>query len=370
MRIAKRENNTKREYLVVNRFQGKHIPVRPGKALEMFDALGELLIQANFVERLLVVGFAETATAIGAAVAAGLSADYIQTTREWADGVSYLYFSEEHSHAAQQKLVKEDMDSALEWAERIIFVEDEVTTGKTILNIVDILKKQYKCRLKFSVASLLNGMDERALKTYEDLGIDLFWLVKTEHSSYTEIARSYPGDGCYLSYRNEPCFPADFLHITMENMTDARRRVKPDVYARFCERLWEEVMGQADFKEAKDILVLGTEEFMYPALMFGKKLEEEGKHVWFHATTRSPIAVSKKEDYPLHKRYELDSFYEKGRRTFLYDIHKYDACVVITDAWRNVSEGMCSLAAALKLCGNEKVIFVTQGKGQEKEGNR
>ena len=33
--IARRENNSKRNYLVINRFQGKHIPVAPSKALSL-----------------------------------------------------------------------------------------------------------------------------------------------------------------------------------------------------------------------------------------------------------------------------------------------------------------------------------------------
>ena len=43
VRIAKRENNKKRNYLVVNPLQGKHIPVSPRKALEVFSKLAELL---------------------------------------------------------------------------------------------------------------------------------------------------------------------------------------------------------------------------------------------------------------------------------------------------------------------------------------
>lgn len=39
VRIAKRENNTKRGYLVVNPLQGKHIPVSPSKALQLFQEL-------------------------------------------------------------------------------------------------------------------------------------------------------------------------------------------------------------------------------------------------------------------------------------------------------------------------------------------
>ena len=34
VKIAKRENNTKRNYLVVDPLQGKHIPVVPSKALD------------------------------------------------------------------------------------------------------------------------------------------------------------------------------------------------------------------------------------------------------------------------------------------------------------------------------------------------
>ena len=151
VRIAKRENNQKRKYLVMNRLQGKHIPVKPHEALAMFQALANQLREQYNEERLLVIGFAETATAIGAAVAAALDADYIQTTREIVPNVEYLYFSEEHSHATEQKLVKNDIDCAVKTINRILFVEDEVTTGKTIRNIIDVLKKQYPQKIQFSI---------------------------------------------------------------------------------------------------------------------------------------------------------------------------------------------------------------------------
>ena len=41
--VAKRLNNKKRGYLVVNRLQGKHIPVRPAQALELFESLADVL---------------------------------------------------------------------------------------------------------------------------------------------------------------------------------------------------------------------------------------------------------------------------------------------------------------------------------------
>lgn len=143
IKIAKRENNKKRPYLIVNKLQAKHIPTAPGQAFKMFDALAERLEQQYAGERLLLVGFAETATAIGARLAVRLHAYYIQTTREQIPGVSYLYFTEAHSHATEQKLVKEDIDQVIDRVDRIIFAEDEVTTGNTIFGIIKILQRQY-----------------------------------------------------------------------------------------------------------------------------------------------------------------------------------------------------------------------------------
>ena len=74
VRIAKRENNNKRSYLVVDPLQGKHVPVSPFKALTLFSSLADKVREAYSEEKLLLVGFAETATAIGAEIAVCLGA--------------------------------------------------------------------------------------------------------------------------------------------------------------------------------------------------------------------------------------------------------------------------------------------------------
>ncbi len=53
-------------------------------------------------------------------------------------------FSESHSHATEQKLVKTDLDKIIGKTDRIIFIEDEVTTGNTILNIVRLIQKDLR----------------------------------------------------------------------------------------------------------------------------------------------------------------------------------------------------------------------------------
>ena len=104
-------------------------------------------------------------------------------------------------------------------------------------------------------------------------------------------------------------------------------------------------------------MVLGTEEFMYPALYVAERMEEQGIFVRCHSTTRSPIAVSSEEEYPLHRRYELESLYETGRRTFIYELDKYDAVLILTDA-RDGGRGVDTLVNALKSCGNQEIFLV------------
>ena len=382
VRIAKRENNTRRKYLVVNRLQGKHIPVSPKEALQMFRSLAELIKEAYPSERLLMVGFAETATAIGAAVAIECQAAYMQTTREVIDGVDYLYFSESHSHATEQKLVKTDLDKIIGKTDRIVFIEDEVTTGNTILNIVRLIQKAYAQPVSFAVASILNGMNEEALENYKNLKIPVHYLVKTAHDTYTEIAEQYQADGtCHICTKpqekeveqqkevqqqiemqqtKEAQQPIEVQEIS--GWINARRLHTADTYKQACEQLWQEIQQKYGYTKytketetGRRILVLGTEEFMYPALYVGAKLEEAGYTVRMHATTRSPIAVSKEEKYPLHTRYELASLYDKNRTTFVYDLAEYEEVLVLTDAQKQETEGWESLQRALTLNHNRQI---------------
>ena len=326
--IAKRENNNKRKYLVVNRLQGKHVPVSAAEAFYMFEALAGIAQKEYPDERLLVIGFAETATAIGAALAVRLHAPYIQTTREAIEGVEYLYFSEAHSHATEQKLVKTDLDLVMDRIDRILFVEDEVTTGNTILNIIDILKKVYGGRLQFSVASLLNGMNGEAAEIYRGREIRTHYLVKTNHDSYTQIAERCCDDGIY--HTKDISAGIEYRSVRIAGCVDARRLTEGGEYAGACADLWEKIKGYLPGENASRILVVGTEECMYPALFAAAQFEKEGCFVRCHSTTRSPIAVSAEEGYPLHERYELSSLYDRDRTTYLYDIEKYDAAYLFS----------------------------------------
>lgn len=381
VRVAKRENNQKRPYLVVNPLQAKHVPADPRKTLAMFDALAKLLASEYEGEKLLLIGFAETATAIGARLAIDLGCAYLQTTREYIKQAEYLYFTESHSHATEQRLVKTGLLQGIEETDRVIFVEDEITTGNTIAKLVDLLRRTYREDLKCSVASLLNGMDKEAALRYQERKISVHYLVKTDHSKFTEIAEGFAGDGQYkapyfqgISEKKGPMeekkAPAEWkkdennntyiCHVTILGAVNARKITSGLEYQNACGRLWEQVETLVQGEQGETVLVLGTEECMYPAIVTAKKLAESGCRVKCHATTRSPIAVSREAEYPLHCRYELQSFYERGRRTFVYDLARYDKVLVITDAAAGESyeAGMDTLCHALAASGNERIYII------------
>ena len=355
VKIAKRENNKKRSYLLVNPLQGKHMPVSPIKAMQLFDSLADKIKDRYKDEKILFVGFAETATAIGARVAINLGDNYIQTTREIIPDVNYMFFSEEHSHATEQKLVKNDIDGIIKEVDRIIFIEDEITTGKTILNIIDILEKQYPNKLKYGVASLLNGMTDEHLSRFKKRKIEIQYLVKTDHSDYKKYADKYINDGDYICNLSDEKIEVPILNI--EGKMDARRLVNGKKYEEACQRLWNKVNEKIGNIKKEKILVVGTEEFMYPSLYIGSMLENLENEVKCHSTTRSPIMVSRDKEYPLHTRYELRSLYDSERKTFIYDIDKYDRVFVITDSSLSEKKGIISLVNALNE-KNENIVVI------------
>ena len=354
VKVAKRENNTKRSYLVVNPLQGKHVPVAPSQTLKMFHELADKLDSSYKTNRVLVIGFAETATAIGAQVAISLGTKYIQTTREEIPGVEYLFFTEAHSHATEQKLVKDDIDNIIEDVDCILFVEDEVTTGNTILNIMNVLKKEYAKPMKYAIASLLNGMTKSALELYKEEEIAIHYLVKTDHSTFGEIANRYQGNGDYISM-DQTTTEFDMIHIP--GGMNARRVLDACHYAKACNNLAEEISHNVVCSQMKQLLIVGTEECMFPSIYVGNYLEEMGYVVNVHATTRSPIVVSREASYPVHERYTLQSVYDINRQTYLYDIQTYDQVLIITDTPLQDKQALQTLVNALRR-KNHKITVI------------
>ena len=205
--------NIKRGFLFVSKILGKHIPVHPlipfvggmalaarymsviygDKAFEENCDFAQAFVNPKMLEetwsytsrhllslpdKTLFIGFAETATSLGHSVFSAFSQNalYIHTTRENVLGIdNVLNFAEEHSHATEHYCYA--IDPALfENEDMIVLVDDEITTGKSAINFIKAIQKQYP-RKKYGVISLLDWRStaekQKFMDAEKELGISI-----------------------------------------------------------------------------------------------------------------------------------------------------------------------------------------------------
>lgn len=368
LRVAKRFNNPKRTYLLVNPLQAKHLPVSPKDALRMMKTFGDMLAE-KYPQARLVIGFAETATAIGAAVADSFSSQcvYIHTTRESVPGVvRWVQFTEEHSHAQEQSLAGDDLSAWISATDSVVFVDDELSTGKTLRNIVAKLKEQYpQLKSKTLVAaSLLNRISKEDEEKLAEAGIVCEYLLKLPPADYAAAAEPFAihEAPAALPARIEASYQALFC----ENFANPRKGVQIGRYKHGCMEMAETFLAQFVHKiqPGSSILVLGTEECMYPALVLGAVLEEAGSKytVRCHATTRSPIGICTEKAYPISSGWKLKSFYDGDRPTYIYNLCAYDAVIVVSDTAAKDFSALESLMGALPNHRDTRLFYLRQGR--------
>lgn len=363
IQIGARYHNTKRNYLLINPLQGKHIPVSPSESLDMFTTLGEKLYR-KYPETKLVIGFAETATAIGATIASMyLDCKYICTTREDFPEKEKIEFLEEHSHAAEQTLITENLKQYFSDTDTIIFVDDELSTGKTMRNILSQLKTAYPelNEKTLVIASLINRLDATNTELMAKEHIICESLVQIENVDYTDIVLP-------MLYDIKPAKPVSrekntIYRTIMSNPYPAiDPRIGTDIYAydELCEKLTDVILRYAQQSLSKKIMIIGTEECMYPAIMIGKHLENIGYSVKTHSTTRSPIGIMDRPSYPIHNGYMLPSFYDMMRETYLYNVEPAadETVIVVTDAKSPSDEAIDALTTLLTEHGTTNMIIM------------
>ncbi|WP_307797710.1 phosphoribosyltransferase [Streptomyces laculatispora] len=171
--------NPKRAHLLVSHVLGKHVPQYPsvvyGAGFELGRRVRELLGEAG-TRRAVVLGYAETATGLGHAVADGLgTARYLHSTRRPVAGVARAGgFEESHSHATSHLLLPEDPEllagdvgDAAGAGETggageahasdavLVLVDDEFSTGNTVLNTIRALHERYP-RNRYVIVALVD----------------------------------------------------------------------------------------------------------------------------------------------------------------------------------------------------------------------
>ena len=361
VKLAKRDNNSIRPYLYVNPLQGKHIPAKPEDVLGMCQKLADIVNVTYPEDSLYIIGFAETATGVAAAVASYLkNAVYYQnTTREYLRNEEYLYFTESHSHATDQMLRSEGIEECLRKIDRIIFIDDEVTTGSTICKLIDVIKKRYSVEnLKYSIISIVNSMTQERSLELKEKGIECLFLssIPYEYNKDSIIGITFDSD---RHTNAKSTAKHDLKKIDFQSSVNPRGIVRFADYEKEIMRFADSIVYLFGTNHYISVLVLGTEEFMYPTFRAGEMIKKKGiaDNVWIHSTTRSPIIASGEAGYPLYHRYQIRSLYDANRTTFIYNLEQYDKVIILTDSLKD-TDGLFDLCNVLKSVGNHDIAIV------------
>lgn len=361
--LAKRENNPKRDFIILNTRQAKHFPSAPDISLELMETLGRRLAQNGRADiPTVVIGFAETAVAIGA-VAAGFFHDcfYVTTTREklpdWANSVS---FEERHSHASHHTLCVRNKD-IFRRAKQIILVDDEFTTGSTAINLIKALDGclAQDCRVYAGAFAA----SEESIENLRGAGIAPIVLSRLEDITNRTVPEHFSPDS--------EVQPREYGDILRRNSVfDPRLGVMADLYLEECRRFCLEIADEFSTDPAKTVEIVGTEEFCYPPLLLGKLLSEKFGRVVVHCVTRSPMLPSdsgrepfahpQPSEYPLVNRAAIKSLYDPERKVYLYNTQPCDLSIIMTDADAPDRDALLELCGAVG--GKEVRVVSFHGK--------
>ncbi|WP_200307478.1 phosphoribosyltransferase [Streptomyces adelaidensis] len=321
--------NPRRAHLLVSNVLGKHVPQSPAVVHGHGFALGrrvrELLGPAG-VRTAVVLGYAETATGLGHSVADGVGdAPYLHSTRRPVEGVDQAGgFEESHSHATSHLLLPQDA-TLLAGRGPLVLVDDEFSTGNTVLNTIRALHERYP-RERYVVVALVDmrsAADQGRLAEFAreiDARVDLVAAAKgtvrlpdgvlekgqalvAEYEAAAAIPVVVPaGDGA--ATRVTPVdldWPAGVPDGGRHGFTPAHRERLAAALPGMAARLAEALPAGA-----RRVLVLGFEELMYAPLALARELERllegTGAEIRFSTTTRSPVLAVDDPGYAIRSR--------------------------------------------------------------------
>ncbi|WP_375489547.1 phosphoribosyltransferase [uncultured Jatrophihabitans sp.] len=338
-------HNPRRAHLLVSTVLGKHVPADPRVIHRVGCELGAAVAQSLGGERAVVLGLAETATALGHCVAEQLAAPYLHSTRRHvATATAHAAFEEEHSHATAHRLLPADPRLLDDPDAVLVLVDDELSTGRTALNTIAALHARTP-RRQYVLAALVDLRDEAArsvvAKTAAELGADID-VVSLARGTFT----APPGFGAHTAAAAAalPAPPSSAARSGQVLRHDAAWAagvresgrhgwVPADVAA--ARAAAEQVAARVrDALHGSSVLVLGTEELMYAPLLIGLALCEPSREVQMSSTTRSPVVVHDIDGYPVRSAVRFpahDHPADGPAERFAYNIGDYSDIVLVVD---------------------------------------
>ncbi|MGW7275975.1 phosphoribosyltransferase [Streptomyces sp. NPDC054864] len=366
--------NPKRAHLLVSNVLGKHVPQLPSVVYAAGRDLGvrvRALLGDTEAGRAVVLGYAETATGLGHCVADGIGlAPYLHSTRRPVDGVRRAGgFEESHSHATSHLLLPED-PRLLTRDGPLVLVDDEFSTGNTVLNTIRALHELYP-RERYVIVALVDmrsPRDQGRLADFtREIGarVDLITMASGTVSlpegvlergqalveEYEASALPAPRREAGSVTRVDLAWPAGVPDGGRHGFTPEHRAALEAALPGMANRLAEELASGGAAKpgpqsasgatSASRVLVLGFEELMYAPLAIGVALEERlgggVAEVRYSTTTRSPVLAVDDPGYAIRSRLVFpahDAPADGPGERYAYNVAGggFDAIVLVVDS--------------------------------------
>ncbi|MCF2125437.1 phosphoribosyltransferase [Strepomyces sp. STD 3.1] len=361
--------NPKRAHLLVSNVLGKHVPQSPSVVHGHGVALGRRvrdLLGAETAGHAVVLGYAETATGLGHSVADGLgAAPYLHSTRRPVAGVGRAGgFEESHSHATSHLLLPED-PALLAGDGPLVLVDDEFSTGNTVLNTVRALHERYP-RKRYVVVALVDMRSPADAGRLEDFAREIGARVDlvTAASGTVRLPPGVLEKGQELVARYEAGSAGAGVGAGTGAGGAVGRVARVDLRwpdgvpdggrhgftAAHRERLENALPGMAARiadalpAGARRVLVLGFEELMYAPLRLADALERAtDADVRYSTTTRSPVLAVDDPGYAIRTRLVFpahDAPADGPGERYAYNVAGagFDAVVAVVDSAADTPE--------------------------------
>ncbi|MFZ1641702.1 MAG: phosphoribosyltransferase domain-containing protein [Candidatus Contendobacter sp.] len=329
--VATRQN-PRRLYLFVSKVLGKHWPVRPRLMREVHARLAAKI--ADLPGPLLVIGMAETATALGRGVAEEAARRtgrddilYLQTTRYRLSRPLAFDFDECHSHAPDHAVYLPDpaLQPLFRAARTLVLVDDEITTGRTLVELARACLRLNPDIEQVALACITDWLSAaRRLELAALLQRPLLFPTLIEGSFQFEADPEFPPPVLPPVVASPDRGHDGLVADPARTGIIAGRWRLPWLIDSFS--LWERVgVRELDGLRDQPLVVIGTGEYAYTPYRIALALEEEGYDVCYQSTTRSPIlpgdAIASRREFPDN--------YGDGIANYLYNLDLARLPVVI-----------------------------------------
>ena len=287
----------------------------------------------RLANKTLFIGFAETATGLAQSVFENFSnASYIHTTREKITSIEpALFFNEEHSHAVEHVLFPYESDFFNQF-EDIVLIDDELTTGKSALNLIRCLPGKH-----FGIISILDWRDDNSYKMFRDektIDVRVCSLLKGDIKC--SKSKDIVSDALILPPSSTKLIPSTEYTFQIADGIEGYNRAtgRFGVTSQDNAKIFKEIKSISEVLKKErttgNCLCLGTGEFIYLPCSISALL---GDNVYFHSTTRSPVHARNIDSYGNKNKVSFQSPEDDTITNYLYNIphNFYDQVFFFTE---------------------------------------